>query len=299
MAERSPGAGVVRRRLGSSLRRLRERADIRLEAAASELECSPAKISRLENGQGPAKLWDVRILLDLYGVEDSAVRRRHENWARGTKSDSWWESDADLTSDDLDRYFASETEAASVQIWCTPVLPVILQTRDYAAAHMRILFPTFSDADIARLQALQRVRQDALLRRGDPLKLEAVVDEAAVLRRVGTAETHAEQLRWIARTLEEFRADGRDDLEFRIVPLSAGPGRALCSFTIFRSRHLDTDPATAFLEDLPDGGTWLESGNVQQMVEIFDELRSLSVDTAGSIQVLRDIAAAIARGATP
>ena len=140
MAERSPGAHTARRRL-TALRRLREEANIRLEAAARELECSPAKISRLENGLGPAKLWDVRILLTFYGVDDVATRERMEGWARGTKSESWWESDADLTTDDLDRYFAAETEAAQIRMFCTPVVPALLQTPEYAEAHIRRIFP--------------------------------------------------------------------------------------------------------------------------------------------------------------
>ena len=69
MAHRSPGSRAARHRLGTGLKRLREQANLRLDAAAHELECSIAKISRLENGLGPAKLWDVRILLDLYGLE--------------------------------------------------------------------------------------------------------------------------------------------------------------------------------------------------------------------------------------
>ena len=39
-----------------------------IEQAAEELECSPAKISRLETGRGVPKQRDVRDLLRLYGV---------------------------------------------------------------------------------------------------------------------------------------------------------------------------------------------------------------------------------------
>ncbi|HET6392272.1 MAG TPA: helix-turn-helix transcriptional regulator, partial [Blastococcus sp.] len=46
----SPGPVVTRRRLGGELRRLRESAGLKLEDVARRLECSPSKISRLENG---------------------------------------------------------------------------------------------------------------------------------------------------------------------------------------------------------------------------------------------------------
>jgi Domain of unknown function (DUF5753)/Helix-turn-helix domain len=218
MTQRSPGAHVVRRRLGSGLRSSREKANIRIEAAARELECSPAKISRLENGLGPARLWDVRILLSLYGVEDPSVRRTYEDWARESKSTSWWESDADLTSDDNDRYFAAETEAARVRMYCTPVLPALLQTLDYANAHLRILFPDWTASDIERFAAMRHARQQPVLRLEDPLKFEAVVDEAAIRRRVGSPSVHVAQLTWLADLLDKLSVDHRREVIFRVVP---------------------------------------------------------------------------------
>src|SRR3712207_1536118 len=119
MVRRSPGQRLARQRLGHGLRALRERANLRLDDAPRGLECSPAKISRLENGLGPAKLWDVRILLDLYEVRDDADRRRFEQWARETKVPGWWESDADLT-DEVERYLAVETAAARLLLYSTP-----------------------------------------------------------------------------------------------------------------------------------------------------------------------------------
>jgi hypothetical protein len=76
VADRSSGSAVVRRRLGRALRRLREDANIRIERPARVLECSTAKISRLENGLGPAKAVEVRALLDLYGIDDPEQRAR-------------------------------------------------------------------------------------------------------------------------------------------------------------------------------------------------------------------------------
>ncbi|MHC1560195.1 helix-turn-helix domain-containing protein [Actinomycetospora sp. C-140] len=49
VAEGSFGPVVVRRRLGSELRRLRGRAEMSLEQAARALEVSPSKISRLDS----------------------------------------------------------------------------------------------------------------------------------------------------------------------------------------------------------------------------------------------------------
>lgn len=57
---------ITRRRLGAELRRLRTVSNKTIEQAAEVLECSPAKISRLESGGGVPKVRDVRDLLRLY-----------------------------------------------------------------------------------------------------------------------------------------------------------------------------------------------------------------------------------------
>jgi transcriptional regulator with XRE-family HTH domain len=288
MAERSPGAYVVRRRLGTALRKYRESANVRIEAAARELECSPAKISRLENGQGPAKLWDVRILMTFYGVEDAGVRDQLENWARGSKSESWWESDADLTTDDLDRYLAAETEAGLVRLFCTPVVPALLQTTDYAEAHIRGLFPAWPDADIKRFVDVRRERQTALTRVEKPLSFEGVIDEAALLRQVGTESVHRAQLESLITQLGGVDDQGRRTVTLRILPLTAGPGRGLSPFTIFEPRDPVLDPRTAYIEETT-GGSWVEEGHVAELAEIYDELLGMSMAPDPSLIRLREI----------
>lgn len=285
---RSPGSQLARRRLGASLRKRREDANIRIDAAAKELECSTAKISRLENGLGPAKLWDVRILLDLYEVQDPATRAQFEQWTRDSKAVGWWESEADLTTDDLSRYLAAETEAKRVRIYCAPWLPSQLQTSAYARAHIAALHPDWSDPDIDRFTDLRGERRAALLMTDDPLKIDAIVDEGAVRRRVGSPQVHADQLAWLTATLDEFEATNRTDLEFRILPFSAGPSRAVNTFTIFEPQRPELDPLLAHSEDT-FGESWAEGKEVEPLVEIFAEVTSLALDRVDSRTLLRAI----------
>ena len=287
MTRRSPGQRVARRRLGSGLRALREKANLRIEAAAEELECSPAKISRLENGLGPAKLWDVRILLNLYGLADNRKREQFEQWARETKDPGWWESDSDLT-DEVDHYIAAETAAAKLALYCTPVLSSQLQTAEYAAAHVRALYPTWSPSDVDRFVRLRLARQEAVFRSDDPLRVVAVLDEGAVRRRVGSRDVHRAQLSWLADRLDQFAESGRDSLTVHVLPLAAGlPGRALNPFAIFEPAQPDLDPVSATVEDVL-GDTWLESHDVQPLRDMFDQLVDLSLDPEKSRRWLRE-----------
>ena len=68
----SSGPTVRRRQLGAELRRLRETAGRTIEEAAEHLECSTARVSRIETGQGGAtpRAKDVKSLLELYEVHD-------------------------------------------------------------------------------------------------------------------------------------------------------------------------------------------------------------------------------------
>ncbi len=82
------------------------------------------------------------VLLDLYGVDDAETRTRFERWADRTKSTGWWEPDADVVDDDIARLLAVETEAILLRSYCTPVLPVFLQSPAYNLAHVRDLIRT-------------------------------------------------------------------------------------------------------------------------------------------------------------
>jgi hypothetical protein len=281
---------LARRRLGNALRKLREDANIRIEAAARELECSTAKISRLENGLGPAKTWDVRILLSLYGVDDEAERARFDSLSASTKSVGWWESAADLTTDNTDRYLATETESALLRMFCTPVLPTILQTPSYAISHIRALDPELSQDDAERLTRLFGVRRAELLRPDSALRFDAVIDEAAIRRQVGSPETHSAQLAWIADLLDTLTSEGRDDVQLRILPFSAGaPGRAQSAFTIFSPRDPTIDSVTAFVEET-SGGTWREGDHeTAPLIRIFTELVEKSLSPQASRAMLRSL----------
>jgi transcriptional regulator with XRE-family HTH domain len=291
LVTRSAGSTVVRRRLGTALRELREQANVRIEAAARALECSTAKISRLENGQGPAKALEVRALLDLYGELDPARRARFEGWAARSKSTGWWEPDADVIDDDVDRYVAFETEAKRVRSYCTPVVPVILQSGDYAVAHARATNPELSGPDIDRLVHLRQERQAALLDRELDFNLDVILDECALRRAVGSPAILQQQMAWLADLIGEFNRDGRVDLSVRVLPFSAGLHRsAVSAFSIFTPREAAFDPLVANVEDTM-GSSWYESSeDVARLVDLFEGLSSLSLTSRESRDLLLEAA---------
>src|SRR5579859_6402015 len=73
-----PGVNVLRWELGNALRDHRKDAGMTILQAAEALECSEAKISRLETGQRGALPRDVRDLCAAYGVSDQRAAELQE-----------------------------------------------------------------------------------------------------------------------------------------------------------------------------------------------------------------------------
>ena len=137
---------VTRRRLGSELRRLRMTSNKTIEQAADELECSPAKISRLETGRGVPKQRDVRDLLRLYGVlPDEVMHEELLELASEGQGQGWWNDYRDLDDDKLPehigRYIALEQGASAMEIYEGDLVHGLLQTEAYADAVIRELGP--------------------------------------------------------------------------------------------------------------------------------------------------------------
>jgi transcriptional regulator with XRE-family HTH domain len=212
----SPGPVVTRRRLGGELRRLREGAGMRLDDVAQRLECSPSKISRLENGKGIPRTRDVRDMLDAYGVPDGEQRGRLLEWSRGGQARMWWHQYADVLPPAMATYVELEWDARRLTAYEPHILHGLLQTRDYARAVLRNLYgSTTSAAAIDRLVDVRMRRQQALTA-DHGLTFACVIDESTLYRVVGSPRVQAAQVEHLIAMAEAEHVD------LRVLPFSAG-----------------------------------------------------------------------------
>lgn len=282
--DRRVGPVIVRRRLGVELRRLREDANLRLEAVADELEVSASKISRIETGHSTAKTWDVRNLLTLYGVTDEERRAEVLSWAADAKAQAWWQDDIAGAPDYVNYYIALEAEAAVVQSYCTPVLHTLLQTDDYARAHLAGYLPAPSAEEIDRLVEVQARRRTGALREGRSFQFQAVVDEASFYRRVGSDAVMKRQLQALT-TLPDY-------VDLRVRPLSAGPHRAILSpFSIFTPRVSDLDPVVVVVEASMTESYLERLEDVSRFQNAFNELSNSALEPSASLGLVRSLVA--------
>ena len=217
---------VRRRRLAAELRRLRGARTGTTVAKA--LGWSPAKVSRYELGQGSFPLEEIEKLLDYYGVIEP---RRAQLLALAAEANerAWWYDYADALSPEYMEFIGLEAEAASALAWQVAAVPGLLQTEEYAraihAAHQQVVLEP--PGVFERRVAARMIRQQVLTSRNPPLELSAVIDEAVLLRKVGSREVMSRQLRHLAEMAE------LPNVELRILPLQSETSLKADSFVVF------------------------------------------------------------------
>jgi transcriptional regulator with XRE-family HTH domain len=217
---------VRRRRLAAELRRLR--GGRTGTTVAKALGWSPAKVSRYELGQGSFPLEEIEKLLNYYGVTEPR-RTQLLDLAAEANERAWWDNYADALSPTYRELLGLESEATSELVWQVTAVPGLLQTEDYARAihdaHQQVVLERPGVFD--RRVAVRMIRQQVLTTRNPLLQLSAVIDEAVLLRKVGTPEVMSGQLRHLAEMAELA------NIELRVLPLQSETSLKANSFTVF------------------------------------------------------------------
>lgn len=279
MADRRPPS-VRARQLAAELRRLRDAATLTGEDAAKRLGWSPSKISRIETGQtapGPA---DLRRLLDLYEVSGTQ-RGRLELLGQSAGQRGWWDAYSDTLGPEYTALIALEAEAESVR-WYSPMLvPGLLQTERYAREVISSGLLIAPPGEVERRVQVKMNRQRVLARE-NPAQLSVVLDEAAVLRAVGSTDVMREQLAHLAAMA------ARPAITVHVLPLSAGAHPASTGeFTILAFPDLIA-PDVVYLENMTSDLYVESEGDVYRYGMAFDRLRELALPPQKSAQLITE-----------
>ncbi|UQA94802.1 helix-turn-helix domain-containing protein [Streptomyces halobius] len=182
---------VRRRRLGQELRRLRELKGMTAEEVAERLLVSQSKISRLENGRRSISQRDVRDLCGVYEVEDHRIVDSLMQMAKDSRQQGWWHAFGDIP---YSVYIGLETEAASLRVYESLLVPGLLQTPGYAEAVIPGTVPELAPEPLEKRIQVRMRRQERVNDPKRPLRLWVVLDEAALRRVVGSHLIMREQL---------------------------------------------------------------------------------------------------------
>ncbi|RAO27751.1 hypothetical protein PSN13_05639 [Micromonospora saelicesensis] len=209
------GSTVPRRQLGRALRELRTEARMTLDGAAEAMQWSRQKMWRIETGLGPVRTLDAKAMCELYGATPDLTGALTA-LAAETKAKGWWHSYGDAVPDWFELYVGLESAASHLREHDDTLVPGLLQTPGYTRGVYQNR-PDMPADELEEVLDVRRRRQEILVRRLPRApKLEWVLSEAVLLRRVGDSAVMAEQL---DRLLE--RTD-LPNVSIRVLPLSAG-----------------------------------------------------------------------------
>jgi transcriptional regulator with XRE-family HTH domain len=269
------------RRIGRTLRELRENAGLTLIAAGRRLERSPASLSMIENGTQPIRPRDLAFILDRYGVTLGPLRESLLHLARQGRKKDWTRSyEGWISPAGLD-YASIEADSAMIRDFELYLVPGLLQTEEYARALMgsRLRSETRDNTELVEF----RMARQKILLGEDPPRLVAIVGEAALRQCVGGPTVMRDQL---DRLIE---VAAYEHVTVRVLPFSTGAQRGLaCRFTIL-DLHAPGNLTVVAVEDLTRISFRERDEEAAMFVNAFARLNAAALDETHSVTLMERI----------
>ncbi|RDG33959.1 helix-turn-helix domain-containing protein [Streptomyces corynorhini] len=271
---------VRRRRLGQELRRLRELKGMTAEEVAERLLVSQSKISRLENGRRSISQRDVRDLCGVYEVEDTRIVDSLMQMAKDSRQQGWWHAFGDIP---YSVYIGLETDAASLRVYEPQVVPGLLQTRSYAEALINGALPESAVPDVEKRVGVRMRRQDRVNTPDNPLRLWAVVDEAALRRVVGNKQLMREQLEHLVEQSQ------LPHVTVQVLPFEMGAHPGITGHYAILEFPDAADSSVVYIEGVTSD-LYLEKANdVQRYSVMYEHLRAQALNVDQTRVFIEDI----------
>lgn len=276
MTDDSYGATVAKRRLARRLTALRARAGLSLNEASDKLGWNRGRLNRFEANQwrqpDPSH---VRDLARIYGTSDQE-REELEDLVARSRGRLWWQE----PEREKDRVFSNEfagfeNDAARISVYMPLLLPGLLQTLAYTRAQLKIGIRSQQ----WRAHALEaRLRRQQILDRSDGTapRLVAVITEASLRYRWGTAEDRCAQVTHLAQMSR------RPNVEVRLLRFADGPHPGMISpVNIFEFAD-DEDPPVVYLENDTGIQEVTKPSEVDAYRDIFAQIRDAALAPAAT-----------------
>ncbi|WP_405798106.1 helix-turn-helix domain-containing protein [Streptomyces sp. NBC_01506] len=276
---------MCRLQLGSELRRIRIKRGLTSTQVVRKLLWSPSKLTRLETGDNATvEPSDIMALCQVYGVDEATAEQLKEYAAVTKTKREWWQSTQfrPIIGPGPKAFLGLESSAAALHAYNSEYVPGLFQTADYVRVLHRHAHGGRADEDIDRMVEL-RLRRQKVLRRDPPLKFAVVVNEAVLLRQVGSRSVMKAQL---AQMIE---AAAEPNVKVQVVPFKAGVHRSMNgAFTTFRFLDDLALKPIVHLEHLADHWVLRRSVDVELYEDAFNELQALSPGPQESLGMIEN-----------
>lgn len=250
---------IARRCLALSLGRYRQRAGLTAQELARGMECSAAKISRMEAGIVGVRKEDVEafaLVVDVLADERVSMiemvrAARQRGW--------WWEDFADAVPPGSSTFYGLEDGATSIDQHATSLVPGLLQTPDYAKALIGSVQGV--SPELAERRLTLRMRRQQILDRAEPPQLTVLLDEAVLFREIGDRNVMIGQWRYL------LRRAATSNVVIRVVPFRAavhpaeGVGFMVLGFDEIMTPvvYAEQPSRNIFIDDPPEVEVYLDA----------------------------------------
>ncbi|MBD0743819.1 helix-turn-helix transcriptional regulator [Streptomyces sp. CBMA152] len=269
------------RRLGTELRRMRERAGMSGSEAAAILGGERAQISHIESGRYGVSSERVRRLAVHYSATDKylvdALAKMADERFKG-----WWEDyRGALTPGNLD---VAELEFHATKLRGIYMLhaPGVLQTQSYARGLIQSSVAATLPSGELNLRVEHRMRRRAIFDRPSPTPFEAFIHEAALRMRYCDADTMREQLEFLSE------ASQWPSVTIRVIPFDAQITGSVHSMQYAAAEIPTLD--TVQIDSAFDGGFLNAEAQLTTYRELLSSIESISLGAEESCKYIQRIA---------
>ncbi|THA72821.1 XRE family transcriptional regulator [Streptomyces sp. A0958] len=201
-------------RLGSELRKLRERAGRTAREAAGLISTDQARISHIEAGRSGIGEERIRRLASFYACDDEALIEALCVISREHRGQFWWDEYRGTLAPGFLNIAELEHHASHMRCLQSMTLPGLLQTPQYARALFEGVLPKLPEDEVeARVE--HRMRRQSVLDRDKPPAFEAIVHEASLRMRVGGRKVARDQLEHL------LEATARPNVTVRVIAFAS------------------------------------------------------------------------------
>ncbi|TCP57358.1 helix-turn-helix protein [Tamaricihabitans halophyticus] len=277
------GSSAPLRRLGAELRRLREATGRTQTDVGAEIGRTHATLVNWELGKTKISKSDLVCLLAELRAPTEVRKGLEQLRQDSNQGKSQWAVYG--LPDWLRPLVSFEEDAIALSTFEPVIIPGLLQTEEYArATHLtapHVVAPQDVDRWVAARQQRQR-RLDEV----NPLRLHAVIAEAALRLRVGGPEVMAAQLARLCEAAETA------NVTIQVLPSTRGELAGVASnFTVLHFADPGVDPPLGYF-DGPLGGYLIsDEGDVAAMIKMFADLGAPALNEADSLSLLSAILA--------
>lgn len=269
-------------RLGTELRKLRERAGKTAREAAGMLGTDQGKISHIESGRIGVSEERIRKLATFYSCMDEPLLDALCAIAREHRGQFWWDEYRGILEPNFLDVAEMEHHAVAIRSMQTVSVPGLLQIEDYAHALFRGVVQGLPEEEI-QARTEHRMRRKVVLDRDPPLRLDIFLHEAALRMRFGGRKVTKAQLEHL------MEMSHRPQLTLRVVPFTNEDFLEATQPVTYADGvvpQLDTVQV-----DSPIGGGFLDSeAQLSRYRAYFGRARKLSLEPEASRQLVHHIA---------